>query len=192
MNSTDKINKIKILLGMIPDVKFEVVKLNDGSEAEIDKLEVGGVLHINGESAADGEYVLEDGRTIVVAEGVISEVRDAEAKDNASEEVEAAEEVSPAEDTEEPEEAPEAEAEGPSVEDRVAAIESTIDDLYKLISELQTKVVEAETNANEAVEGFKKVSSEPSAEPVHVGLAKEIEMSTLESRLAKIKSLKNR
>lgn len=40
-------------------------------------LAVGTAVTIDGEPAPDGEYVAEDGRTIVVAEGVVTEIRDA-------------------------------------------------------------------------------------------------------------------
>lgn len=49
-------------------------KLKDGSVVSIDKLEVGGIVTVNSEPAADGEYVLEDGTNISVSGGVISEL----------------------------------------------------------------------------------------------------------------------
>lgn len=52
-------------------------KLADGTAVNIDKLEVGGVLTVAGAPAADGEYTLDDGTSITVLNGVISEVESA-------------------------------------------------------------------------------------------------------------------
>ena len=85
------INQIKTVLGM--DIKLEQMKLADGMtviEAEI--FEQGNdvfVISEDGEKVAapDGEYPLEDGRVIVVAEGVIQSVNDAVQEEAAAEDV---------------------------------------------------------------------------------------------------------
>lgn len=50
-------------------------KTKDGAVLSIDKLEVGGVVMVDGNAANPGEYELEDGTTVTVGDnGVISEV----------------------------------------------------------------------------------------------------------------------
>ena len=58
--------------------KFEDYKLKSGAVVSIDKLDVGGSVTLNGEPAPDGEHELEDGTKIVVAGGLITEVKKAE------------------------------------------------------------------------------------------------------------------
>lgn len=49
-------------------------KLTDGSEIDIDKMEVGGKVTKDGEPIADGSYDLEDGTKITVVAGLITEI----------------------------------------------------------------------------------------------------------------------
>lgn len=85
------INQIKTVLGM--EIKLEQMKLADGMtviEAEI--FEQGNdvfVISEDGEKVAapDGEYPLEDGKVMVVAEGVIQSVSDAVQEEAAAEDV---------------------------------------------------------------------------------------------------------
>ena len=82
------IEKLKVYLG-IAKGEFAKVKLEDGTEYSIEKLEVGvDVIDSEGNVVADGEYKLEDGTVIVVTEGKIAEIRKAdemeEAKGDAS------------------------------------------------------------------------------------------------------------
>jgi hypothetical protein len=49
-------------------------KLKDGSVISIDKLEVGGIVTLNGEPAVDGEYQLESDQIVQVSGGVIVEL----------------------------------------------------------------------------------------------------------------------
>ncbi len=58
--------------------KFEDYKLKGGAVVSIDKLDVGGSVTLNGEPAPDGEHEFEDGTKIVVAGGLITEVKKAE------------------------------------------------------------------------------------------------------------------
>lgn len=69
--------------------KFEDYKLKSGAVVSIDKLEVGGSVVLNGEPAPDGEHEFEDGTKIVVAGGLITEVKKAEAAPVVEVEVEA-------------------------------------------------------------------------------------------------------
>lgn len=69
--------------------KFMEYKLKSGAVVSIDKLEVGGSVTLNGEPAPDGEHEFEDGSKIVVAGGLITEVKKAEGAPVVEVEVEA-------------------------------------------------------------------------------------------------------
>ena len=76
----NKINQIKTLLGM--EVKLETMKLANGTEIEAEVFEAGAEVFIVSEeekvALPIGEYELEGGQVLVVAEeGVISEIKDA-------------------------------------------------------------------------------------------------------------------
>lgn len=59
-------------------LKFAEYKLKSGAIVEVDKVEVGGSVTLNGQPAPDGEHEFEDGTKIVVAGGLITEVKKAE------------------------------------------------------------------------------------------------------------------
>jgi hypothetical protein len=52
-----------------PVVQLAKVQLKDGTEAEVDKMEVGGVLMVAGVPAPAGDYELADGTKLTVGEG---------------------------------------------------------------------------------------------------------------------------
>lgn len=83
------------------DLELASVKTKDDKELTYESLEVGKEVKIGEDIAPDGDYELEDGRMIVIKDGVIAEIKEVEAKEDAPV-VEAAEEA-PA-DTEVPEE----------------------------------------------------------------------------------------
>lgn len=82
---------------MVPNVapksgvesKFEEYKLKSGAVVSIDKLEVGGSVTLNGEPAPDGEHEFEDGTKIIVAGGLITDVKKGEVAPVVEVEVEA-------------------------------------------------------------------------------------------------------
>jgi len=91
------IEKIKNVLNLSEEVKLEQMKLENGTVLEAESFEAGKEVFIVTEdekvAVPVGEYELEDGKMIVVAEeGVISEIKDAEAAEEEVEEVEAEEE----------------------------------------------------------------------------------------------------
>jgi hypothetical protein len=97
MNTNDMIEKIKNVLNLSEEVKLEQMKLENGTVLEAESFEAGKEVFIVTEdekvAVPVGEYELEDGKMIVVAEeGVISEIKDAEAAEEEVEEVEAEEE----------------------------------------------------------------------------------------------------
>jgi len=100
MKSNKVIEKIKDVLNLNEEVKLEQAKLDNGTVIEADSFESGVEVFIVTEdekvALPVGDYILEDGKILVVAEeGVISEIKDAEAEEETEEEeveVEAAEE----------------------------------------------------------------------------------------------------
>lgn len=82
MNPKTVLNKVKELLSI--EVKLETMELTDGTILEADAFEVGASIFIlTGENRVAlpvGEYTLMDGRVVIVTEeGVIAEVKDADA-----------------------------------------------------------------------------------------------------------------
>ena len=99
MKSNNVIEKIKDVLNLNEEVKLEQAKLDNGTVIEADAFESGVEVFIVTEdekvALPVGEYALEDGKLLVVAEeGIISEIKDAEAEEETEEveEVEAQEE----------------------------------------------------------------------------------------------------
>ena len=100
MKSNKVIEQIKNVLNLNEEVKLEQAKLDNGTVIEADSFESGVEVFIVTEdekvALPVGDYILEDGKILVVAEeGVISEIKDAEAEEETEEEeveVEAAEE----------------------------------------------------------------------------------------------------
>lgn len=98
MNTNDMISKIKEVLNLSEEVKLEQQALENGTVLEAEAFESGNEVFIVTEdekvAVPVGEYQLEDGRILVVAEeGLISEIKTEEAEEETEEvEVEAAEE----------------------------------------------------------------------------------------------------
>jgi hypothetical protein len=91
------ISKIKEVLNLSEEVKLEQQALENGTVLEAEAFESGNEVFIVTEdekvAVPVGEYQLEDGRILVVAEeGLISEIKTEEAEEETTEEVEAAEE----------------------------------------------------------------------------------------------------
>ena len=97
MNTEKKIiNKVKTLLGM--EVKLEQMKLENGAVLEAEVFEVGAEIFVVADeervAVPVGDYIVEDGSTIVVAEeGIIGEIKEAGAAEEEEEEAPATEEV---------------------------------------------------------------------------------------------------
>lgn len=74
------LNQIRVILGL--QVKLEKTILSDGTEIEFENLEIGTIIKSNNEPLKEGDYILEDGRTIVIdVDGKIVEIKEAEKKD---------------------------------------------------------------------------------------------------------------
>ncbi len=172
MKSNNVIEKIKDVLNLNEEVKLEQAKLDNGTVIEADAFESGNEVFIVTEdekvALPIGEYALEDGKILVVAEeGLISEIKDAEAEEEAEEveEVEAKEE--------------EKEEMGYATKEELAEVKSMIeeikamlepkedlsaDDLGNLLTEELAKHEKVELN--EIPVEVQAELNEPSAEPI--------------------------
>ena len=156
--------KIKALL-----MQYAAVSTDKGNLIyNTDMLEVGSEVFVedeNGENvpAADGEYILEDGRTVVVAEGKVTEIKEKE-EAPADPEMPAEEQMADPEMPAEPETPaePEMPAENEKVtalEERVATLESQIADVIAKLAEIQT--TPAASPAEEEFDNIKKPKVDP-------------------------------
>ena len=123
MKSQETLGKIMELLNLQDEVKLESMKLENGTTIEAEAFEANQEVFIVTEEDEKialpiGEYTLEDGRILVVAEeGIIAEVR---AEEEAPEEAPAQEEV---EEVEQAEEEPKEEMSYATKEELSAAVE---------------------------------------------------------------------
>ncbi len=172
MKSNNVIEKIKDVLNLNEEVKLEQAKLDNGTVIEADAFESGNEVFIVTEdekvALPIGSYNLEDGKILVVAEeGVIAEIKDAEAEEEAEEveEVEANEE-------EKEEMGYATKEELAEVKDMIEEIKAMLepkedlssDDLGNLLTEELAKHEKVELNEI-PVEVQAKLN-EPSAEPI--------------------------
>ena len=172
MKSNNVIEKIKDVLNLNEEVKLEQAKLDNGTVIEADAFESGNEVFIVTEEKVAlpiGEYILEDGKILVVAEeGLISEIKDAEAEEETEEEVE---EVEAKEE--------EKEEMGYATKEELAEVKSMIeeikamlepkedlsaDDLGNLLTEELAKHEKVELN--EIPVEVQAELNEPSAEPI--------------------------
>jgi hypothetical protein len=161
MKSTEMLNQIKTLLNI--EVKLEEQKLENGTRVEAESFEKGKEIFIltDDEKVAMpvGEYLLEDGRLVVVAEeGIIDDVREV------SDEVPQKEEESKdeTEDLEKEEELVD-DGEEAAVDDW-AGMEKRIKNLEDAIADLKSKV--GEKNMEEEVEMEEEVSRQPKSRTI--------------------------
>lgn len=144
MNSKETLNKVKTLLGL--EVQLEERKLENGTRFEADSFEKGKEIFIITDederiAVPKGEYLLDDGFTVVVEEdGIISEVKEA-----VEEEVE---EVVEAPVVEEVEAAEEEEVDMSKMEERMKYLEDAMEELkakYEDKEDLSSEEVELST-----------------------------------------------
>jgi hypothetical protein len=170
MKSNNVIEKIKDVLNLNEEVKLEQAKLDNGTVIEADSFESGVEVFIVTEdekvALPIGGYTLEDGKLLVVAEeGVIAEIKDAEAEEETEEEVE---EVEAAEEEEESlgyatkEELAEVKVE--EIKAMLEPKEDLSEDLGNLLTEELAKHEKVELN--EVPVEVQAELNEPSAEPI--------------------------
>ena len=176
MNTNDMISKIKDVLNLSEEVKLEQQALENGTVLEADAFEAGNEVFIVTEdekvAVPVGEYELEDGKVLVVAEeGLIAEIKEAAAEEEVvEEEVEATEDVVLEEEKEEMGYATKEElAEVKSMIEEIKAMlepkeDLSADELGNLVTEELCKHEKVELN--EVPEEVQAELNEPSAEPI--------------------------
>ena len=117
-------------------LQFAEVVTDKGTLTIDGELAVGVDVYVGDEVAADGEYVLEDGRIVVVMEGKVSEIKEAEP----TEPTEPAEPVANAEPTE-----PATESTEPAYDEKQAVI----NELTEKVAELEAELIEKENKITE-------------------------------------------
>lgn len=168
MKANEILKKIMTELSVV-EVKFETQNLKNGTTLEAEAFEAGNEIFIVSEedrvAVPVGEYELEDGRILVVAEeGLIAEIKEATEEEEApaSEEAAPAEEA-PVEEVQAAEEEPVKE-ESTLTEDRVR--EMIREEFTKIMDEMQ-KEEEVEMKAEAPVEEKIEMSAdEPAAKPI--------------------------
>ena len=161
MKSSEMINNIKTLLNI--EVKLEEMKLENGTVVEAESFEKGKEIFIKTDdekvAMPVGEYLLEDGRLVVVEEeGIIADVREV------SDEV-------PAKEDEEGEEitsdlADEKEEMAYATKEELS---SAVEEMKSMIEEIKAMVSPKEEMSDDDVELSKNIKEElsaPAAEPI--------------------------
>jgi len=176
MNTNDMISKIKDVLNLSEEVKLEQQALENGTVLEAEAFEAGNEVFIVTEdekvAVPVGEYELEDGKILVVAEeGLIAEIKEAAAEEEVvEEEVEATEDVVLEEEKEEMGYATKEElAEVKSMIEEIKAMlepkeDLSADELGNLVTEELCKHEKVELN--EVPEEVQAELNEPAAEPI--------------------------
>ena len=180
MKSQETLGKIMELLNLQDEVKLESMKLENGTTIEAEAFEANQEVFIVTEdekiALPVGEYEMEDGRILVVAEeGVIAEMRDGgeEAPEEAPAEEPAQEEAT--EEVEANEEEEEKEMSYATKEELSAAVE----EMKAMIEEIKAMMSpkEEEEMAAEEVKEVEMSSDEPAAKPIkHSPDSKPVEM----------------
>jgi flagellar biosynthesis GTPase FlhF len=186
MKSQETLSKIMELLNLQDEVKLESMKLENGTTIEAEAFEANQEVFIVTEderiALPVGEYTLEDGRILVVAEeGVIAEMRDGGEEEAPAEE--------PAQETEEVEanEEEEKEMSYATKEELSAAVEemkAMIEEIKAMMSPKEEEMAEEvkEEVKEEEVEmadesPLEMASDEPAAKPIkHSPDTKPVEM----------------
>jgi len=156
MKANDMLNEIKTLLNI--EVKLEEQKLENGTVVDAEAFEKGKEIFIVTENEKIampvGEYILEDGRLVVVEEeGVIADVREV------SDEVPAKEEETTEDLKEEKEEEKMMDEENYVTKDTFRQMEDKIQNLEDAIADLKADKVEAEKEEEKMEEVKEELSA---------------------------------
>jgi len=169
MNTNDMISKIKDVLNLSEEVKLEQMKLENGTVLEAESFESGKEIFIVTEdekvAVPVGEYEMEDGRILTVAEeGLIAEIKEAGEEEKPEEEVEAKEEE-------------EKEEMGYATKEELAEVKEMIEEIKAMLEpkeemnadelgNLMTEELAKHEMLSEVPEEVKVELSEPAAEPI--------------------------
>ena len=152
--------KIKALL-----MQYAAVSTDKGNLIyNTDMLEVGSEVFVedeNGENvpAADGEYILEDGRTVEVEGGKVTEIKAKEEEAPAAPAMPAEEQMADEMPAETPAETPAEDEKVTALEERVTNLEAQIADVIAKLAEIQT--TPAAAPAEEEFDNIKKPKVDP-------------------------------
>lgn len=165
MKATEMLNQVKNLLGveLSEEVKLEQMKLDNGTVLEAEAFEKDNEVFIVTEDekvpVPSGEYSLEDGKILVVEEGIISDIKEmeeeVEEEEATSEEEEMKEEVYASKD-----EVSELKA---IIEDLKAKLELKDQETAEEIGLAMTTMLSEQEKVEEAV---KEELSKPAADPI--------------------------
>jgi len=164
MKSSEMINNIKTLLNI--EVKLEDMKLENGTVVMADSFEKGKEIFIKTDdekvAMPVGEYLLEDGRLVVVEEeGMIADVR--EVSDEVPAKEDAKEETS---DLKDEESYKEEDGEMAKEDDMMRDMMGRIQNLEDAIADLKADKVDASEDDVELKENIKQELSAPASEPI--------------------------
>jgi len=172
MNTNDMISKIKEVVGLSEEVKLEQQTLENGAVLEAESFEAGQEVFIVSEdekiAVPVGEYQMEDGRILVVAEeGLIAEIKAEE--EEAEEEVEEVEAKDEEEDKKEMYATKRELAEVKEMIEEIKAMlepkeEMSADELGNLMTEELAKHEKLELS--EVPEEVQEELNQPAAEPI--------------------------
>jgi hypothetical protein len=167
MEANKTLNKVRAMLGI--QVKFEQTKLDNGTVLEAEAFEAGQEIFVVNEDeripVPQGEYNMEDGRILVVAEdGIIGEIKEAEAQEEEAE-VEQKEEVEMEQETKEPKKV----VKSISEEVFFSTIESLTKKIEALELALQPKEEEVEEKVEMSAEPKQTISHNPETETIKRG-----------------------
>lgn len=169
MEANKTLNKVRAMLGI--QVKFEQAKLENGTVLEAEAFEAGQEIFVVNEEeripVPKGEYNMEDGKILVVAEdGIIGEIKEAEAQEEEQEaEVEQKEEVEMEQETKEPKKV----VKSISEEVFFSTIESLTKKIEALELALQPKEEEVEEKVEMSAEPKQTISHNPETETIKRG-----------------------
>ena len=182
MKSQETLGKIMELLNLQDEIKLESMKLDNGTVIEAEAFEANQEVFIVTEderiALPVGEYTLEDGRILVVAEeGVIAEMRDGGEEAPAEE---PAQEEAPAEEVEQAEEEPKEEEMSYATKEELSA---AVEEMKAMIEEIKAMMSPKEEEMAEEVkeevkeEEVEMSTDEPAAKPIkHSPDTKPVEM----------------
>lgn len=158
-NKINKNTKMKLIEKFLKNlVKFSEIATDKGTILiqEGDELAVGVDVYVETEEgewaeAADGEYALEDGRTVVVAEGKVAEIKDPEAIEEPVVDEPAVEEPVEAED---------------EVVEEIAPVEDVRDEKQEQIDALKEAVAGLKADIESLRAALAEIVQQPAAEPI--------------------------
>jgi hypothetical protein len=173
MKSQETLSKIMELLNLQDEVKLESMKLENGTTIEAEAFEANQEVFIITEEEEKialpiGEYTLEDGRILVVAEeGIIAEVREATEEPEAEEAPAQEPETEEVEQAEEPKEEM-AYATKEELSAAVAEMKEMIEEIKAMMSPKEMSVEEEEVEMSTDEPAAKPIKHSPDTKPVEM------------------------